>query len=74
MYQRLVLPFGMSCTKQWYLPYQPKVHGVPIFGSCRTTCWYTPYQLLVHLKTCGLIRITPRPLGGQALATVRVLL
>lgn len=59
MCTRLVLPFGMSCTKQWYLPYQPKVHGVPTFGSCRTTCWYTPYQLLVHLKTCGLIRITP---------------
>ena len=46
-------------TALWYVLYQAVVHGVPIFGSCRTTCWYTPYQLLVHLKTCGLIRITP---------------
>ena len=46
-------------TALWYVLYQPKVHGVPTFGSCRTTYWYTPYQPLVHPKTCGLIRITP---------------
>lgn len=68
-------------TALWYVLYQAVVLAVPTFGSCRTTCWYTPYQLLVHaVPAAGTpqnLRTYPnnsRPLGRQALATVRALL